>query len=497
MKVAIIPAAGKGTRFHELGSEYAKTLLPFDGIPIIQRIIERLQPDFDEIRIVVSGDSPQIEKFLKSLGLSKLQIIEIPSNEPQGPGRSFMEAVKGDEDYIFLHLSDVLFELDFGEYSGNWVTTMPVSDPTRWCMINGDSHMKDKPSSCSDDYQAITGAYSFSNPQALRRACEKAYEQLGEGEFQLSHIFKYDSINNKFSLKNHLPEHTLDFGTIEEYFKNNKSDGSRYFNTISYNKSVVRKSSKLFCNKLLNEALWLKYAPREIQPFIPKIYNIDFKNPSYEMERIYSVKLRDLFIYLDRRVSTWKPITTEIVAFLDICKSSQTDTNFWEDVCKKTLMRRPDLALFVQELWDTVVESGHEHSGSLYHGDLHFNNMFFDFSKNKLTLIDPRGEFYGHWLYDIAKLAHSFMGKFDFIDSKLFNLDGDFIKIYSLGTEEVEALFRGNILSLLSHSELKLVYKTTASLFASMQPLHKDSPNKNTEFERAFHRFNSLANAVV
>ena len=50
MKIAVIPAAGKGTRFHELGSNYAKTLLPFDGVPILERIIDSLSSDFDEIR---------------------------------------------------------------------------------------------------------------------------------------------------------------------------------------------------------------------------------------------------------------------------------------------------------------------------------------------------------------------------------------------------------------------------------------------------------------
>jgi len=496
LRVAIVPAAGKGARFHELGNRYAKTLLPFDGVPIIQRIIERLLPDFDEIRIVVNSDSVQLEKFLNSLSLPNLRIVKIPATGPQGPGRSFMDAVSGDEDYVFLHLSDVLFSLDFGEFAGDWVTAMPVTDPSRWCMINAESKMRDKPLSCPDGFQAITGAYSFSNPAALRRACEEAFKMSCKDEFQLSEIFAHYNVIHKFNLKSHQSEDTLDFGTIDEYFKNNKSNGSRYFNELEFSTDVVRKSSKLFGNKLLNEALWLKHAPRELQPFIPKVYDIDFRNPSYEMERIYSVKLRDLFIYLDRRIATWKPITAEIESFLNLCKATQLETDFWQDVCNKTLLRRPDLEQFTQEFWDVVVKSGHKRSGSLYHGDLHFNNMFFDFSRNKLTLIDPRGEFFGHWIYDIAKLVHSVIGKFDFIDSKLFNLKGDFVKIYSLGTEDVERMFRESILASLTTAELKLVYKTTASLFASMQPLHTDAPDKIAEFESAFHRFNAMANEI-
>lgn len=119
--------------------------------------------------------------------------------------------------------------------------------------------------------------------------------------------------------------------------------------------------------------------------------------------------------------------------------------------------------------------------------------MFFDFSKNRLTLIDPRGEFFGHWLYDVAKLAHSVIGKFDFIDSRLFSQGDRALKVYSDGTEELEEIFKHEILGGLSPKELVLVYKTVASLFASMQPLHTDFPEKNVEFEAAFHYFNNLA----
>ena len=497
MRVAVITAAGKSTRFHELGTSYAKTLLPFNGIPIIQQIIERLLPNFDEIRIVVNSDSAQLEKFLTTLDTGKICIIKIPSHGPQGPGRSFMEAVYGNEDYIFLHLSDVIFDFDFTDFSGDWVTSMPVNDPSRWCMINEASEMLDKPFTCQDGYQAITGAYSFSNPTDLQKACKAAFDVVTDGEFQLSQIFEHYNVIHKFELNSHNSEDLLDFGTIEEYFKNNNSNLSRYFNEIKFGRDVVQKSSKTFGNKLLNEALWLKYAPRELQPFLPKVYDIDFKGPAYEMERIHSVKLRDLFIYLDRRVATWKPIFSEINLFLDSCKIIKIESNFWREVCNKTLLRRPDLESFTLELWDTVLLSKHQNHGSLYHGDLHFNNMFFDFSRRKLTLIDPRGEFYGHWLYDVSKLMHSAIGKFDFIDSKLFNQNDDFIKVYSAGTETVEKLFTESILDKLSKAELRLVYKTTASLFASMQPLHKDSPDKIREFEDAFYRFDAMAKSVV
>lgn len=496
MKIAVIPAAGKGTRFHELGQNYAKTLLPFDGVPILERIIDSLSPDFDEIRIVVSKESHQIQDFVNTLGQKNVRVFEVPSSGPQGPARSFMEAVTGKEDYVFLHLSDTLFDLDFSPYQEDWVSVMRVDDPTRWCMINSQSTFLDKPKKCDASFLAISGAYSFSDPGILRASYEEALRNAGSREFQLSDVLEIYAASRTFELREHAQNQLRDFGTIEEYFKNNRSNRSRHFNSIVYNRDSVRKSSRSYPNELLSEALWLKYAPQNIQPFLPKIFNIDPENYCYEMERINTIKLRDLFVHLDRNEKTWRPIISEINRFLTICKQSEIEAPYWKDVCHKTLLRRPDLETFVEELWQNVLDCELENKSTFFHGDLHLNNMFFDFSANRLTLIDPRGEFYGHWLYDVAKLVHSIIGKFDFIDSRLFSRGNRALKVYSGGTEELESLFTDEILHSLSPKNQAFVFKVTASLFASMQPLHIDFPDKNVEFEAAFEHFNDLAKSM-
>ena len=40
--LGVIPAAGKGTRFHELGKQYPKCILPYEEMPIIVHNIKRL-----------------------------------------------------------------------------------------------------------------------------------------------------------------------------------------------------------------------------------------------------------------------------------------------------------------------------------------------------------------------------------------------------------------------------------------------------------------------
>jgi hypothetical protein len=58
---------------------------------------------------------------------------------------------------------------------------------------------------------------------------------------------------------------------------------------------------------------------------------------------------------------------------------------------------------------------------AVMHGDFHFANIFFDFRSLGVKVVDPRGtinhqtSIYGDRHYDVAKLAHSIDGLYDFI----------------------------------------------------------------------------------
>ena len=62
---------------------------------------------------------------------------------------------------------------------------------------------------------------------------------------------------------------------------------------------------------------------------------------------------------------------------------------------------------------------------SVMHGDYCFSNILYDMRNHTIKLIDPRGflnrergfSFYGPYIYDYFKLAHSYIGKYDFIIS--------------------------------------------------------------------------------
>jgi hypothetical protein len=128
---------------------------------------------------------------------------------------------------------------------------------------------------------------------------------------------------------------------------------------------------------------------------------------------------------------------------------------------------------------------------ALNHGDLCFSNMLYDKRIELLKLIDPKGaakeeDLYIHPYYDIAKLSHSILGKYDFINNGLYGFNFDENLKSSLTIHNAELLTsKEEIFKKVLHEngfDSKLVRLFEASLFLSMLPLHIDNPKKVTAF---------------
>ena len=65
--IGIIPAAGKGTRFKELGKLYSKTILPYKGKPLLIHQIEYMEEHgVSDIRVVLGHQAEETERILKN-----------------------------------------------------------------------------------------------------------------------------------------------------------------------------------------------------------------------------------------------------------------------------------------------------------------------------------------------------------------------------------------------------------------------------------------------
>lgn len=125
------------------------------------------------------------------------------------------------------------------------------------------------------------------------------------------------------------------------------------------------------------------------------------------------------------------------------------------------------------------------------HGDLCFSNMLYDKRIDFIKLIDPKGclceqEAYMDSYYDIAKLSHSVLGNYDFINNGIFEIRYDNAMGVHLDIPGLEKLSDQKEVFIKFLKEHGFPYDVVrireASLFLSMLPLHIDYPKKVLAF---------------
>lgn len=138
--------------------------------------------------------------------------------------------------------------------------------------------------------------------------------------------------------------------------------------------------------------------------------------------------------------------------------------------------------------WDA--HGGPGDTVAVTHGDLCFSNVLFDKRTGLVRFIDPRGvstpdDLWDDPAYDLAKLSHSVLGGYDFVNSELFDvtLDPSLQLVLRLdrpapGAREQAFVDR---LQALGFDPVRIrLYE--ASLFLSMLPLHAEAPHKLAAF---------------
>jgi hypothetical protein len=117
-------------------------------------------------------------------------------------------------------------------------------------------------------------------------------------------------------------------------------------------------------------------------------------------------------------------------------------------------------------------------------------NILYDRRVQQLKFIDPRGadsadDLFGHPYYDAAKLSHSVLGAYDFINHNLFELELDnglhvSLTLAAPDLREHHKAFALRMATLGFDYRVMRLYE--ASLFLSMLPLHVDVPKKIVAF---------------
>ncbi|MDP1873295.1 hypothetical protein [Phenylobacterium sp.] len=311
----------------------------------------------------------------------------------------------------------------------------------------------------------------------------------------------------------------LDFGHLQTFFQSKlAATTARAFNTVRIDGRTARKSSADEA-KIWAEAHWLQEAPPPVQIHCARLlgFGAEADKVFYETEYEFLPVLSELFVFGAAGRPPWLRIMSACETFLNACAAHKGggsgDAALAALTSHKTLARLeqfardsgfpihqplrygglacPSLVEIAERLGPAYgLDSGRQ--DSVMHGDFCFSNILYDSRVRRIKALDPRGlvgerpTIFGDSRYDLAKLAHSIVGRYDQIIAgrcAVSAMGDDF----EIAFEEVAA--QAWLQQALG--ELRIdglgglevsVQATMISLFLSMPPLHAERPDRQQAF---------------
>lgn len=534
--IAMIPAAGRGSRMLSLTDNNPKAMLPLNGKPIIGHQLDfMINNEIDKVVIVVGYKKEKLIKYVSENYASKIKITFVEQKELLGLAHAILTGLQGLTNYellnsnLLISLGDIvptdelLQEIRLDE---DFVMYNIVEDYERWCLIelsgnNNVMRLIDKPTEKPDldTFRNLIGIYNITNIVKFKKCLEIVIyhekEQI-RGEYQISQALeKYITMKNVRAIfTNNNFYH--DLGEVEDLNKT-RENIARHFNSVKLENGVIVKTSMTNFEKLEKEAKWYCFLPKKLSVYTPELLDIDKENKNYKLEYIKSTPLQELFLYNLPDKDEWEKIFNQIKKYLELTFLPVMDDNYQLSMANFDMLitKTEDRVEKVVEIFN---ENYYTINGKIYknparnlraifkyvikhfinlrdcsrnyaflHGDLFFGNMMYDIEKEELKLLDPRGDYgglvnKGDIRYDIAKLNHSINGYYDFIVNGLYRLENNGTVLnydfYESSQEEAKKLFDELIYDMsFDKDEINML---TGLLFLTMIPLHSENRDNQT-----------------
>tara|TARA_A200000113_G_C8849969_1_gene349916 strand:+ start:296 stop:1033 length:738 start_codon:yes stop_codon:yes gene_type:complete len=196
----VIPMAGRGSRFANVGYEMPKPLIDVHGKPMIERVIDNLTPDCNHrfIFIVLEEhiNEYKVDKILKSVS-NNCEIVPINS-VTEGAACTVLLAEKFiDDNPLMIANSDQWVNYDINNYINyssiydGMIMTMYADDP-KWSFIAfEDDLVTEVVEKRVISNEATVGIYNFSNGTNFIDAAKKMIKKdlRVNGEFYVAPVF--------------------------------------------------------------------------------------------------------------------------------------------------------------------------------------------------------------------------------------------------------------------------------------------------------------------
>lgn len=525
MNILIIPSAKLINE--ELQSRYGKivpVLIPLENGIVLDKLYREYENQYDEIILPLYEELENTLKIINLRNYSKLKIKVLSRLSDIGNGiKEVLDDYKelGKIQNLSINFGDIYLENIKQYLNKNIVCYCKNSEIDRWAFLeNKDDKLMIKQQNSkkkveNNEKNILIGFFNIISIKEFYKILLEKKEENKESLYQA--LEEYDKL---FKINLVLENEWSDFGHLDNFLQAQKIVKTRFFNEIVIDKDrniLTKKSEEK--EKLTNEIKWFLTLPNELQWITPRIYSysLEWKEPKVSMEYYSYPTLHHLYLYGNHNIDKWKQIFNKLFYVheemrkyslkleskiivkalnkiyeektferLEKLKKDKNFINYFEQdfyINNHKIKNLTKLSKIIKELIIDLKINGKEEL-NIIHGDYFFANILYDPIADIVKLIDPRGDFggygiYGDSNYDLAKLAHSVDGKYDFIVEDLFELkelkNGFNYKIvYSENHEKIKELFYSYF-----NKKQKIKIKfIQALLFLSMIPLHKDKPQR-------------------
>lgn len=525
MRILIIPSAKLINE--ELQSRYGKIvpiLIPLENGIVLDKLYKEYGNYYDEIIITLYEERESTLKIINLKNYPKLKVKILSKLDDIGNGiREVLKSFKNRENIsnLSINFGDIYIK-NLNKYlNKNICCYSKNSEIDRWAYFTKDDNNliiiqeKTKKVTTNQRKDILIGFFNITSVERFYSIISK--KEKGEKDSLYQSLEEYNSYNR---LQCVLEDNWDDFGHLDNFLKAQKIVETRFFNEISIDKDkniLTKKSEEK--EKLINEIKWFLTLPNKLQWITPRIYSysLEWEQPKILMEYYSYPTLHHLYLYGNHNIDKWKKIfkklfyvhnemkgyslkinredikmalnniyITKTIERLEKVRQDSNFSRYFEEefyinnIKIKSLNKLKELIIELVE----KLEINKKEELNIIHGDYFFANILYDPTADIIKLIDPRGDFGGYGIYgdpnyDLAKLAHSVDGKYDFIIEDLFELEEldkgfNYKIIYSKKYDEIKELFYSNF-----DKEARLTIKFIQTLlFLSMIPLHKDKPKR-------------------
>ncbi len=474
---------------------------------LLHRFVDRVVLSLVDSFVIPDYDAALLTKL-------SVEVVRIPDGLGLGESimLALMQSMSGDEPVVVLH-GDTLF-LGMTQSVSDAISVHRKDHPYPWAVVRSDRPLQLGPSDDGNGAKIVSGVFGFSSSMAFLQCLAQA------GKDFIAALNLY-ARNRNLSAAEDCGE-WLDFGHLNTYYESRRMlTTERAFNTLTVTADTVTKTSSQR-DKIEAEARWFETLPAALTAYTPAFLGraVDSAgNAGYRLSYEYLCPLSDLYVFGALPAKVWrhilrrcadvlaefrslKPAVVE-AAWFDALYGGKTLsrlTEFADDVGisldkEWTINERPcpSLRRVVERLSDIIGPASPQDCGVL-HGDFCLSNILYDFRRNSLKLIDPRGcneagkpALHGDTRYDIGKLHHSIVGCYDFIVAGRYNLTalGPYNLRLQVATYAMHERIGEIFDEIVCEGDAKR-RRTSAAvsvlLFMSMLPLHNDDQQRQWAF---------------